>query len=89
MTILTGDFNFKVDTSTDQFMNIYKKDKNCYCDFIHIDEFVLAKDYIPILNRFHELPPTFPPTFKYILGKKEFNLIKGCPSWTDRIFFNF
>ncbi len=58
-------------------------------DFIHLDEFVLAKQQLECLSNFTEYPPYFPPSFKYKQGSLDYNTTKGCPSWTDRVFFCF
>lgn len=62
--------------------------KACWIEFKETDEFVMNKGMNGQLQKYSEIIPNFPPTFKYSSKTLDFHEEKT-PSWTDRVFFSF
>ena len=86
---LFGDLNFRLDTDYENSMNYIEKN-----DIKHLTEFdQLCKSRIALSNlkdNVDETPIKFAPTYKFLLGKNEYEnneAKKRVPSYCDRILF--
>lgn len=48
-SFITGDTNFKVPVSKEEFLVNYRVNKNCWTDYREKDEFIMNKKKLPLL----------------------------------------
>jgi endonuclease/exonuclease/phosphatase family metal-dependent hydrolase len=88
--ILNGDLNYRIDTmGRDTVVNAVKA-RN-FGKLLERDQLLASRRKNPWfkLRSFHELPITFPPTYKYDVGTDNYDTSekKRAPAWCDRILY--
>ena len=58
-----------------------------FSSLIQYDQFFSYQNENKNISEMDEAPVRFSPTYKYIIGKTEYDFNKRIPSWCDRIFF--
>ena len=87
-----GDINIKLDKNIDKkiIKDLIEKEalKNNvdYNSLFEYDQFKIYQQQNSLIFEMDELPINFSPTYKYIIGKNDYNP-KTVPSWSDRIFY--
>ena len=88
-----GDLNTRLNLSLNDPMLIdliknHSNDTNTeFSSLIQNDQFYIYQKENMIISEMDEAPIRFSPTYKYVLGKTEYDFNKRVPSWCDRIFF--
>ena len=88
-----GDLNTRLNLSLNDPMLIdliknHSNDTNTeFSSLIQNDQFYIYQKENMIISEMDEAPIRFSPTYKYVIGKTEYDFNKRVPSWCDRIFF--
>ena len=88
-----GDINTRLNLSlNDQMLLDLIKNHSCdtnteFSSLIQNDQFYIYQQQNKIISEMDEAPIRFSPTYKYYIGKTEYDYTKRIPSWCDRIFF--
>ena len=88
-----GDLNTRLSLSlNDQILldliKNHSNDTNTeFSSLTHNDQFYIYQQENKIISEMGEAPIRFSPTYKYYIGKTEYDYTKRIPSWCDRIFF--
>ena len=82
-----GDLNFRLELDYNSVINYTSKKQ--FKELSAFDQYKLESVNYEIFKRVSEGKLNFPPTYKYIIGNKNYDTFKNrIPSWTDRIFYS-
>jgi len=90
LSCIVGDVNFRINLPREEIAK-HSKEGN-YRTLLEYDQLNIAKQEGKAFQEYSEGEITFPPTYKYILGSEDFDLLeppgKRSPAYTDRIFYS-
>ena len=82
-----GDLNFRIELDFNSVVNLSSKKQ--FKELSKYDQYKIESVNYEIFNSVSEGKLNFPPTYKYIIGNKNYDTLKNrIPSWTDRIFYS-
>ncbi|KAF8793347.1 inositol polyphosphate 5-phosphatase K-like isoform X1 [Argiope bruennichi] len=87
-TFWFGDLNFRLDEFTAEEI-VHLVEKKNYPQLLLKDQLRKVIKLGQAFSEFTESPPMFPPTYKYNIGRSEYDISKRKPAWTDRVLFRF
>ncbi|GFY55968.1 phosphatidylinositol 4,5-bisphosphate 5-phosphatase A [Trichonephila inaurata madagascariensis] len=87
-TFWFGDLNFRLDEFTAEEI-VHLVQKKSYSQLLLKDQLRKVIKLGQAFSEFSESPPVFAPTYKYNIGKDDYDISKRKPAWTDRVLFRF